>query len=217
MRIGSLAAIASLVAVPLAADTIYQTNAQGKQVVIQRDAVVVKEDPSFLIYKHFDLKERRVVKATLNQGSLPYSVQRSNAAGRQQIVELWKRFGYKVDVTEANGKSSALFDAYFDFYPPGGRGSLLESVPARTSLPILMDGGAADELEFSKIATIQIQGEHLKITLRNGEVESGRFLMPTDKPAEVRLLGITDRYDPDSNEVFDFSEPLNRLSELRFE
>ena len=64
---------------------------------------------------------------------------------------------------------------------------------------------------------MDIQGAHLKITLRNGQVESGQFLMPTDKPAEVRLLGISDHYDPSSNEVFDFSTPMNQLTEIQFE
>jgi hypothetical protein len=212
-----LAALAFLAVVPVAADTVYQTNAQGKQVVIQRDAIVVKDDPSFLVYKHFDLKERRVEKVTLSQGSLPYSVDASNAAGRQQIVEMWKRFGYKATVKDPSGKSTPLFDVYFDFYPPGGRGSLLESVPPRTSLPILMDGGSADEFEFSKLSSIQIEGSHLRVTLRNGQAVSGQFLMPTDRPAEVRLLGISERYDPASGDVFDFSAPLTRLAEIRFE
>jgi len=209
--------LACVAATPLGADTIYQTNAQGKQVVIQRDAIVIKEDRSFLIYKHFDLKDRRVARVTLNQGSLPYSVDPSDAAGRQQIVDSWKRFGYKATLQDAAGKTTPLFDVYFDFYPPGGRGSLLESVPARTSLPLLMDGGSADEIEFSKISTIELEGTHLKVTLRSGQVQSGQFLLPTDKPAEVRLLGITDHYEPASVEVFDFSEPLSRLREIRFE
>jgi hypothetical protein len=213
----SVALVCCLAATPILADTIYQTNAQGKRIVIQRDAIVVKEDPSFLVYKHFDLKERRVAKVTLNQGSLPYSVEPSNADGRQQIVEFWKRFGFKATLKNLAAKTTTLFDVYFDFYPPGGRGSLLESVPARTSLPILMEGGSADEVEFSKISTIQVEGARLRITLRSGQVQSGQFLMPTDKPAEVRVLGITDHYDPASGEVFDYSEPLNRLSEVRFE
>jgi hypothetical protein len=41
--------------------------------------------------------------------------------------------------------------------------------------------------------------------------------MPTDRPAEARLLGITEQYDPASAEVFDFSLPLARLKEIRFE
>jgi hypothetical protein len=41
--------------------------------------------------------------------------------------------------------------------------------------------------------------------------------MPTDKPAETRFLGITDQYDPASEEVFNFFVPLNRLKEIRFE
>ena len=59
------------------ADTIYQMNAQGRQVVVQRDAIVVSEDSSFVVYKHFDLKDRRVEIVRLNKGSLPYSVETS--------------------------------------------------------------------------------------------------------------------------------------------
>lgn len=204
-------------AAPLCADTIYQANPQGKPVVMQRDAIVVNEDAEALAYKHFDLKERRVVKVVLNKGSLPYSVDASSAAARQQIVTLWKRFGYTATVTDQAGKSTRIFDLYLDFYPPGGRGSLLESVPPRTNLPILIDGGGADELDFAKIDHILVQGAKLAITLRDGHTVTGQFLMPTDKPAEVRVLGITDQYNPTSQDVFDFSQPLGRLKEIRFE
>jgi hypothetical protein len=204
-------------AAPILADTIYQTSPQGKPVVIQRDAIVVNEDSTSLVYKHFDLKERRVAKVILSKGSLPFSVDSSKAAGRQQIVDTWKRFGYTATVVDATGKSTRVFDLYLDFYPPGGRGSLLESVPPRTNLPILIDGGGADEVEFSKIDRIEVQGPKLKITLRDGQTQAGQFLMPTDKPAEARLLGLTDHYDPASQEVFDFSQPLARLKEIRFD
>ena len=203
--------------IPLRADTVYQTSAQGKQVVIQRDAIVVKEDANYLYYKHFDLKERRVEKVNLNKGSLPFQVNKTPAPDRRQIVDVWKRFGYQVTVTNQAGKSTQVFDAYLDFYPPAGRGSLLESVPARTSFPISIEGGSDDEVEFSKIARIEFQGQRLKLTLRSGEVEIGTFLMPTEHPAEARLLGITDRYDPASADVFDFSETLGELKEIRFD
>ncbi len=203
-------------AAPARADTVHQTNAQGKQVVIQRDAILVKEDSSLLVYKHFELKERRVVKVSLNQGSLPYTVDPSSRAERQQIVETWKRFGFKATVTDQTGMTTRVFDAYLDFYPPGGRGSLLESVPARTALPILVEGGGADEVEFAKIDRVEFYEDRLKVTLRNGQVEEGRFLSPTDHPVEARFLGITEKYDPSSQDVFNFSEPLARLKEIQF-
>jgi hypothetical protein len=209
-----LAAIAITSSLP--ADTISQTSAQGKQVVIQRDAIVVKEDSNYLFYKHFDLRERRVMKVGLNKGSLPYRVSRSPEADRQQIVGIWKRFGYKVTVTDQAGKTTEVFDAFLDFYPPGGRGSLLDSVPPRTTLPLMVEDGTPDEVEFSKIARVEIQGQQMKVTLRTGEVRTARFLMPTSQPAEARLLGITDHYDPASQDVFDFSLPLERVKELRF-
>ncbi len=212
-----LLASISAPAVPLFADTIVQANAQGKLVVIQRDAILVKDDPSFLVYKHFDLKEQRVVKVVLNQGSLPYQVNPSAPEARRQIVETWKRFGHKAVLVDDSGKRAELFDLYLDFYPPGGRGSLLESVPPMTKLPLLIDGGGADEIEFSKIARIEVEGSQLRVTLRGGQTEAGKFLMPTDKPAEVRVLGITEHYDPASADVFDFSLPLTRLKEIRFE
>jgi len=214
-----LAIPAALLAFPglLNADTIVQINAQGRRVVIQRNAIVVKEDTSTLVYKHFELKERRVEKAVLNQGSLPYEAERSGAEERQQIVNLWKRFGYTVTVTDASGKVTKVFDVYLDFYPPSGRGSLLESVPALTLVPVQLDAGGADELEFSNIDRIQAQGDHLKVTLRDGTVKEGKFLMPTTQPAEARLLGITDRYDPPSPEVFDFSLSLSQIKLVVFE
>ena len=204
-------------AAPVGADTIYQNAAQGRQVIIQRDAIVVKEDSSSLFYKHFDLKERRVTRVRLNKGSLPYEVDTSSSAARQQIVETWKRFGYTATVTDLDGKTTRVFDVYLDFYPPGGRGSLLESVPARTAIPLQLDGGGADEVEFSKIERIEFQGNSIKVTLQNGRVEQGRFLNPTDRPVEARFLGITERYDPSSEEVFDFSLPLTRVKAVRFE
>jgi len=212
-----LLASISAPAVALFADTIVQANAQGKLVVIQRDAILVKDDPSFLVYKHFDLKEQRVVKVVLNKGSLPYEVNPSAPEARRQIVETWKRFGHKATLVDDSGKRAELFDLYLDFYPPGGRGSLLESVPPMTKLPLLVDGGGADEIEFSKIARIEVEGSQLRVTLRGGQTEAGKFLMPTDKPAEVRALGITEHYDPASADVFDFSPPLTRLKEIRFE
>jgi hypothetical protein len=202
---------------PLGADTIFQTNPRGKQVVVHRDSIVVAEDSSSILYKHFELKERRVEMVRLSRGALDYQVVYSKPEERQQIVKTWKRFGYTAAVTDQDGKTTTLYDAYLDFYPPGGRGSLLESVPARTSFPILIEGGGADEVEFSKIARIEFQGDLMEFTLRNGQTLKAHFLMPTDKPAETRLLGITDQYDPASRDVFDFYLPLKRLKEIRFE
>ena len=211
-----LALLASL-ASPSRADTIYQMNAQGRQVVVQRDAIVVSQDSSFVVYKHFDLKDRRVEIVRLNKGSLPYSVETASPDYRGHIVDIWKRFGFTATVTDLAGKATRVFDVYLDFYPPGGRGSLLESLPATTSFTMLMDNGTPDEVEISKIDRVQIQGDHLKMTLRNGQVEEGKFLMPTNKPAEVRFLGITDQYNPASQQVFDFSLPLASIKEIKFD
>jgi len=211
-----LALLASL-ASPSGADTIYQMNAQGRQVVVQRDAIVVSEDSSFLVYKHFELKDRRVEIVRLNKGTLPFSVETASPDYRRHIVDIWKRVGFKATVTDLAGKATRVFDVYLDFYPPGGRGSLLESLPPTTSFAVLMDNGSADDVEISKIDRVQIQGDHLKMTLRNGQVEEGKFLMPTNKPAEVRFLGITDQYNPASQQVFDFSLPLANIKEIRFD
>jgi len=185
--------------------------------VVQRDAIVVSEDSSFVVYKHFDLKDRRVEIVRLNKGSLPYSVETASPDARRQIVEVWKRFGYKATVTDLAGKATHVFDVYLDFYPPGGRGSLLESVAPTTSFTVLLANGGADEAEFTKISQIQVQGDQLKMTLRNGQVEEGKFLMPTNQPVEVRLLGITDQYNPASPQVFDFSLPLAKIKEISFD
>jgi hypothetical protein len=221
IRLSCLATIPAILLAwgcPLNADTLYQIGSQGRRVVIQRNAIVVKEDTSAIVYKHFELKERRVEKAILNQGSLPYEAERSGAQERQQIVNLWKRFGYTATVTDASGKVTKVFDAYLDFYPPGGRGSLLESVAALTLLPLQVDaGGGADEVEFSDIDRIESEGDHLKVTLRKGTLKEGKFLMPTTQPVEARFLGITDRYDPASPEVFDFSLPLSQAKLIVFE
>ncbi len=216
-RWSALLSLLLLGATPVGGDTLYQVNAQGKQVVIQRDAILVKEDSSSLVYKHFDLKERRVVKVRLNKSTLDYTVVTSRPSERQQIVDTWKRFGYKATVTDQAGKTTQVADGFVDYYPPGGRGSLLESVPAKTAISLTFDQGGVDEIEFSKIDRIEFLGDRVRVSLRGGPVEEGRLLMPTTQPVEARFLGITDKYDPASEEVFDFSTPLARLKEIRFE
>jgi hypothetical protein len=201
----------------LKADTIYQATADGRQRVIQRDAILVHHDSSILIYKHFDLPDMRVEKVQLSEGSLPYTVITSSQEQRKSIVELWKRFGYTASVTDTSGKTTQVFDAYIDYYPPGGRGSLLVAVPAITSFPLLMGGGAADVQEFSKIDSVDFQTGEITLTLRNGQVEHGKYLMPTTRPAEARFLGITDKYNLSSDDVFDFSEPLSHLKTIVFQ
>jgi len=203
-------------AIPLKADTIYQATADGRRRVIQSSAILIHQDSSIIIYKHFDLPDMRVEKVQLSKGSLPYTVVTSSPAQRQGIVNLWRQFGYTASVTDTSGKTTQVFDAYIDYYPRGGRGSLLVSVPAITSFPLLLDGGAADVQEFSKIARVEFQNGNITLTLRNGQVEQGKYLMPTTQPAEARFLGITEKYDPSSDDVFDFSEPLSRLKSIVF-
>jgi len=201
----------------LGADTLSQTTATGKIQVLQRDAIVVLENSDRLVYKHFDLKERRVVTVSLDKMSLPYHVQTSSSAERQSIVALWKKFGFTATVTDLAGKTTKVYDAYMDFYPPGGRGSLLEAVPPRTSFMLLRTGGAADDVDFEKIQSAEFNGNQIKTILRDGSSEEGQFLMPTNLPAEARFLGITDRYDPASREVFDFALPLQKIRKIEFE
>jgi hypothetical protein len=207
----------ALLAPPLFCDTIFQTNSQGKEIILQHDAIVIQQDSAFVVYKHFDLKERRVVVVRLNRGSLPFRVQISSDAARAQIVELWKRFGHKATITDQAGKTTHVFDLYLDFYPPGGHGSLLESLAACTNFPLQTDNGGADEIEFEKIDRVEIQGSRLSITRREGKSVAGKFLMPTTQPAEVRVLGITEKYDPASQQVFDYSVPLSQLKLIAFE
>ncbi len=207
----------SAFALPLNADTIYQATAEGRQRVIQSDAIVIHQDSSILIYKHFDLPDMRVEKVQLSRGSLPYTVIISSSLQRQSIVDLWKRFGYTASVTDSSGKTTQVFDAYIDYYPPGGRGSLLVAVSAVTSIPLLLNSGAADVQDFSKIARVDFQNGEIKLTFTNGHVEQGKYLMPTNQPAEARFLGITDKYNPSSDEVFDFSEPLSHLKSIVFQ
>jgi len=201
--------------VPLLGDTIYQTTSQGKEIILQRDAIVIQQDSAFVVYKHFDLKERRVTVVRLNRGSLPFRVE-VNARAREQIVEGWKRYGYKATITDQAGKITHVFDLYLDFYPPGGRGSLLESIPASTSFMLQTEGGP-EEIEFGKLARLEIQGDRLSVTLRDGKTVVGKFMMPTTQPAEVRVLGITEKYDPASQQVFDFSVPLSQLKLISLE
>jgi len=199
------------------ADTISQTTATGRIQVLQRDAIVVKQNSNSLTYKHFDLKERRVVTVTLAEMSLPYHVQESSASERQSIVGLWKKFGFVAAVTDVSGATTKVYDAYLDFYPPGGRGSLLENVPPRTSFPLLVAGGAADDIDFEKILRVEFNNRHLKITLLEGSAKEGEFLTPTNQPVEVRFLGITDRYNPSSEQVFDFALPFQKIRKIEFE
>jgi len=212
-----ICACLALLARPLLGDTIFQTTSQGNEIVLQRDAIVVQQDSAFVVYKHFDLKERRVTVVRLNRGSLPMRVQASNGRARAQILEVWKRFGYKAAITDAAGKITHVYDLYLDFYPPGGRGSLLESIAPITNFPLQLDNGGPDEFEFSKIDHVEIQGDRLTVTPREEKAATGKFIMPTTKPAEVRVLGITDKYDPASPQVFDFFVPLAQLKLITFE
>jgi hypothetical protein len=202
---------------PLFPDVISQTNSDGRQVVIQRDAIIIKQDSSSITYKHFDLKQRRVVKEHLQESSLPYQIARSAPDVRQQIVSLWRRFGYVATVTDTSGKSTRVYDVYIDFYPPGGRGSLLDVLPARTDLPVELTSGGSDIADFADIARAEFQGDHLKLTMTDGQTKEGRLLPLTNKPVEIRFLGITDHYDPASEDVFDFSLPLDRIKQIDFE
>ena len=204
-------------ALPLKADTIYQATAQGKEQVIQRNAILIKQDSYSLVYKHFDLPDMRVERVQLSKGSLPYTVDISTPQQRARIVDLWKQFGYTASVTDTNGKTTLVYDAYIDFYPPHGEGSLLAAVSPVTSFPLQLNAGGADVQSFSEIARVEFQNGEITLTLRNGRVERGRFLMPTTKPAEARFLGITDMYNPASDDVFDFSEPLYRLRAIVFQ
>jgi hypothetical protein len=207
---------AVLCAQPIAADTITQINAQGEEVVLQRDAIVTHQDSSFVVYKHFDLKERRVTVVRLNRGSLPIQVRTSNGPSRAQIINVWKHFGFRASITDIGGKTMEVSDLYLDFYPPGGRGSLLESLPARTDFSILAGNAGPDVIDFDKIDHIEIEGEQLNIVTRDGKTVAGKFIMPTTQPAEVRVLGITDNYDPSSADVYDYSVPLSRLKLISF-
>jgi hypothetical protein len=207
----------AILAPPVFGDTIFQTNSQGKEIVVQRDAIVVHQDSAFIIYKHFDLKDRRIKVVSLNRGSLPFRVDIGSDGARAQIVENWKRFGYKATITDQAGKITQVYDIYLDFYPPGGRGSLLESVPARTNFPLLVDNQGPDEFDFEKIDRVEIQGDRLNIVLREGKSAAGKFIMPTTLPAEVRVLGVTGKYEPASDLVFDYSVPLPQLKLISFE
>ena len=168
------------------ADTIYQTNPQGRQEILQRDAILVTEDRSILVYKHFDLSQRRVEKVQLNQRSLPYVVVTSTPQDRERIVEQWKRFGYTATVTDTSGKITKVFDAYIDFFPSAGQGSFLEAVPAVTAFALQLEGGGADNVQFSEIAQVEVRGKEIKLHLTDGRIEEGKFLIPTTQPAEVR-------------------------------
>src|SRR5579875_2601553 len=139
-RLLAILAIATLSVATATPDTILQTDTQGHRQIIQTQAIVVREDAYAVVYKHFDLKQRRIMKVRLNQGSLPYQVVRASAARHQQIVNLWKQFGYTTAVTGQDGKKTIIYDSYLDFFPPVG-GVFLESVPARTNLPLLLTSG----------------------------------------------------------------------------
>src|ERR1039458_2167781 len=97
---------------PLAGDTIYETNSQGNEIVLQRDAIVTRQDSSFVVYKHFDLKERRVTVVRLNRGSLPLRVQTSNTAARAQIVNVWKHFGYRSEERRVGKEGRSRWSPY---------------------------------------------------------------------------------------------------------
>lgn len=209
-------ALAAFGAAAVRADTIIQTNAEGQRIVIQQNAIVVQQTQYTITYKHFDLKQRRVVKVQINQGSLPFQAVTASPAQRQGIVNVWKQFGYTATVVAESGKQTHVYDTYFDFFPPSSLGTFLEVVPPRTNLPILIDGGGADEIDFSRISEIDNSDGRLKVILTNGRTLSGKFLMPTSEPAVTHFMGITNRYSPSSLKVYDFSVPLRQIKQIRF-
>jgi hypothetical protein len=198
-------------------DTITQTDAGGATHIILQRAVVIHQDPNTIVFKHFDLAHRQVVKDHLDQGSLPYNVQRSPASQLQQIVNLWKQFGYTVTITDLSGQKHEIDDMYLDFFPAQGAMPFLESVPSRTTLPIIYDQGGGDDIVFSNIEDIQFQGRHMKVTFTNGKVKSGKFVMPTSQPAVAKFLGITDAYKPESPDLYNYAIPLLQVKEIQFE
>jgi hypothetical protein len=213
-----LMVLAVLMAGPaIKADTIYRINPQGRQEVLQRNAIVVRQDSAVLVYKHFNLQLRRVEKVQLTRGSLPYVVVTSSAQDRLRIVDLWKQFGYTATVTDSSGKTTRVFDSYIDFFPPAKQGTFFEVVPAITSFILQPAAGGADDVAFSEMAEAQIQDGVIKLRLRDGRVKAGKFLIPTSQPAEVRFLGITNAYNPSSEDVYDFSKLLSHIKEIQFE
>jgi hypothetical protein len=220
MRTKRLAAGLALLAFAAAvgqADTIVQTNAEGDRIVVQQNAIVTQQTRYTITYKHFDLKQRRVVKVQLNQGSLPFQCVTASPAQRQGIVNVWKEFGYTAIVTMQSGKQTQVYDSYLDFFPASSSGSFLEVVPPRTNVPILTDNGAADEIDFSEINEIDnAGGGRLRVVRTNGQTARGKFLMPTSEPAVTHFMGITEHYSPASDEVYDFSVPLSQIKQIRF-
>ena len=132
-------------------------------------------------------------------------------------MDIWKRFGFKATVTDLAGKDHPRLRRLPGFLPSRRARLVVGIGPSHNQLHLLMDNGSADDVEISKIDRVEIQGDHLKMTLRNGQIEEGKFLMPTNQPAEVRFLGITDQYNPASQQVFDFSLPLAKIKEIRFD
>ena len=198
------------------ADVIYQTTPQQTERIYHRGVIVVKEDSDAIFYKHFELKERRVVKVRLEKKTLSYRVEKQGPAAREQILANWKRFGHTAKVTNVQGETRQIYILYIDFYPPGGRGSLHTAVPPRTTLPIKLSHGGVHEIDFSDIKRIGFQGSRMRVTLKGGQVTEGEFWIPTDLPAEARFQGISESYSTESEEVYDFYIPLKKVKEIQW-
>ena len=201
---------------PARADTIFQRTPQRTERIHHRNAIVVQEDSSSILYKHFDLKERRVVKVRLLKGSLPYRVEKSDPDKRERIVATWRQFGFTAQVTDKTGKTSKVSALFLDFYPPGGRGSLFAPIPPRTALPVLLPGGRVLEIEFADIDRVEFHAHRMQVHLAEGQVVECEFRTPSKEPAEARLLGITGNYSPESKEVFDFSIRVDNIQSVKF-
>lgn len=199
------------------ADTIFQQTPQGSERALRRNIIVIREDTNSIFYKHFELKERRVVKIRLEKGSTKTRIERASSTVKKQILDNWKRFGHSGEITDTEGNKKIIYAMYLDFYPPGGRGSLHDTVPPRTTLPVLLRNGGVNEIEFSDIRIIKIQKfNRMVVYLKSGVNLVCEFHMPTYRPAEARFLGMTKSYSVDNDEVFDFFLPLKRLKEIKF-
>ena len=211
-----LLSLLPLFATPAGADTIYQRTPQRTERIHHRNAIVVQEDSSSILYKHLDLKERRVVKVRLLKWSLPYRVEKSDPEKRGRIVATWRQFGFTAQVTDKTGKTTKVSALFLDFYPPGGRGSLFTPIPPRTSLPVKLPGGRVIDIEFADIDRIEFHARRMQVHLLEGQVVECEFRTPSSEPAEARLLGMTGNYSPESTDVFDFSLRVDNIQSVKF-
>ncbi|MGE5529933.1 MAG: hypothetical protein ACM3X6_12440 [Patescibacteria group bacterium] len=154
------------------ADTIYKT-VDGKESVQAEKVVVLKEDASSVSYAYCQngVVYLETCRANKDKGE-SLRVERLADAERAALIEAWKKSGYTVQVSDVYDEAQTLHNAALRFDAPPGYVILGGARPKATSIRIATEDFIA-EVDFAKIARLDLKRDSVTCTLRNGRKVSG--------------------------------------------